>query len=64
MICFAASLADTATTISYPALTSHRAMPEAQRQRLGITDGLLRLSVGIEAIDDIRADLAGGLAAI
>ena len=64
MIRFAASLADTATTISYPALTSHRAMPKAQRERLGITDGLLRLSAGIEAVEDIRADLERGMAAV
>jgi cystathionine beta-lyase/cystathionine gamma-synthase len=64
LIRFAASLADVATTISHPALTSHRAMAPLERARLGITDGLIRVSVGIESADDICADLARGLAAV
>jgi len=52
-----------ASQILYPALASHRALPPERRRALGIGDGLLRLSVGIEAADDIMADLAGALAA-
>lgn len=48
----------------YPAKSSHRALPPDQRRDLGIGDGLLRLSVGIEDPADIQADLARALAAI
>ncbi len=64
MIRFAASLADVATTLSYPATTSHRALGAAERARIGISDGLVRLSVGIEAADDIVGDLGRGLAGV
>jgi cystathionine beta-lyase/cystathionine gamma-synthase len=57
LVAFAPSLGDTATTLSYPATTSHRALATEERARLGITGGLLRLSVGIDAADDIIADL-------
>lgn len=57
----APSLADVATTLSYPWGTSHRALPEARRLELGITPGLLRLSVGIEEIGDLLDDLEGAL---
>jgi cystathionine gamma-synthase len=60
----AASLADVSTTLSYPASTSHRSLSPADRAAAGITDGLLRLSVGIESPEDIIADLAWGLARI
>jgi len=60
----APSLADVATTISHPAKTSHRGYSAAEREAIGITPGLIRLSVGIEHIDDIIADLAAGLAAV
>lgn len=60
----AASLADVSTTLSYPAGTSHRALAPEDRAAAGITDGLLRLSVGIESPQDILADLAWGLAHI
>ena len=58
---FAPSLADVTTTLSHPATTSHRGLPPDERARLGVTDGLIRLSVGIEAADDIIADLERGL---
>jgi cystathionine beta-lyase/cystathionine gamma-synthase len=61
LIEFAPSFGDTATTWSYPARTSHRGIPEARRQELGIGDGLVRLSVGLEAGDDLIDDLAGAL---
>ncbi|HEV8192341.1 MAG TPA: aminotransferase class V-fold PLP-dependent enzyme, partial [Ktedonobacterales bacterium] len=60
----AASLADVSTTLSYPAGTSHRTLSPEARAAVGITDGLLRLSVGIESPEDIMADLAWGLAQI
>jgi cystathionine gamma-synthase len=57
----APSFADVATTLSYPAGTSHRALGPDDRGAIGVTDGLLRLSVGIEDPDDIIADLRAGL---
>lgn len=59
----ALSLGGVETTICAPAATSHRTMPEAERRRLGITGGLLRLSVGIEDAADLVADLDRALAA-
>jgi len=58
------SLGEVATTISYPAVSSHRPLPEAAREALGVGPGTLRISCGIEHADDIIADLArafGGL---
>ncbi|MDL2344317.1 aminotransferase class I/II-fold pyridoxal phosphate-dependent enzyme [Deinococcus sp. MIMF12] len=57
----APSLADVVTTLSWPWGTSHRALPEAERRRLGITPGLLRLSVGIEDIGDLLGELEEAL---
>lgn len=59
----APSLADVSTTISHPSKTSHRGLGEAARQAAGIRPGLIRLSVGIEHVDDISADLQRGLEA-
>jgi methionine-gamma-lyase len=53
----AASLGDTRSLIVHSASTSHRAVPADQRTAMGVTDGLVRLSVGIEAADDLIADL-------
>lgn len=61
LVPFAPSLGDTSTTLSYPTATSHRSLSEGERQRLGITPGLVRLSVGIDAAGDIIADLDAGL---
>jgi cystathionine beta-lyase len=59
----AASLGGVETTICAPVLTSHVKVPREERERLGITDTLLRLSVGIEHADDLIADLAQALGA-
>jgi cystathionine beta-lyase/cystathionine gamma-synthase len=56
------SLGSTITTLSHPASTSHRGMPGEQLVALGITPGMLRLSVGIEDVADLRADLEQALA--
>jgi cystathionine gamma-synthase len=50
---FCPSLGGTATTCSYPAGTSHRFVDKAEKARLGITDGLIRLSAGIEPFEEI-----------
>lgn len=54
----AVSLGGVESILSYPATMSHAAMPPAERAARGITDGLLRLSVGLEDSDDLIADLA------
>jgi O-succinylhomoserine sulfhydrylase len=55
------NLGDTKTLLTHPASTSHGKLAEAQRQAAGIGQGLIRLAVGLEHIDDITADLARGL---
>ena len=57
----AESLGGVESLIAHPATMTHAAMDAPARQRAGLTDGLLRLSVGIEAYDDLRDDLAAGL---
>ncbi|MDO8263956.1 MAG: O-succinylhomoserine sulfhydrylase [Gallionella sp.] len=61
MISITANLGDTKTTITHPASTTHaRITPEA-RAAAGITDGLIRIGVGLEAVVDVQNDLARGL---
>jgi cystathionine gamma-synthase/methionine-gamma-lyase len=62
MIVRATSLGDVHTMITYPVLSSHREVAPKQRERMGIRDNLLRISTGIEAVDDITADLDQALA--
>lgn len=57
LIAFAESLGGVESLITFPAVQTHADIPPAVRERLGITDRLLRLSVGIEAVDDLTADL-------
>lgn len=59
-----ANLGDSKTTITHPATTTHGRLTEEARAAAGITDGMLRLSIGLESVDDIKADLARGFAAI
>jgi len=60
----AESLGGVESLIEHPALMTHASIPAEQRARLGIGDGLIRLSVGIEDVDDLRADLRRALDAI
>jgi cystathionine beta-lyase/cystathionine gamma-synthase len=53
----AATLGDIYTEVLHPATASHRSLSAAERERIGITDDLVRLSAGIEAVEDIIADL-------
>jgi cystathionine beta-lyase/cystathionine gamma-synthase len=57
MIVRATSLGDVHTMMLYPVMSSHRDISPKHRERMGIRDGLVRLSVGIEAVEDIIADL-------
>lgn len=59
----ATSLGDVQSMMLYPPISSHRDLSPRHRQRLGINDNLVRLSVGIEAAEDILGDLESGLAA-
>jgi len=56
-----ANLGDVKTTITHPASTSHGRLTEEQRQAAGIGQGLIRISVGLEHLDDLKADLSRGL---
>jgi len=56
-----ANLGDTKTTITHPSSTSHGRLTEAQRQAAGISQGMIRVAMGLEDILDIQADLARGL---
>ncbi len=62
MVVRATTLGDLHTIIAYPVMASHRDVSPKQRERLGIRDNLLRISVGIEAVEDIIADLEQALA--
>ncbi len=57
----AESLGGVETIITHPATMTHAAIPPEQRQKIGITDGLIRISVGIEDVEDIIADLNASL---
>ena len=58
------NLGDTKTTIAHPATTSHGRLTEVQRQAAGIGQALVRVAVGLENIEDIKADLARGLGSL
>ncbi|HEV7912496.1 MAG TPA: O-succinylhomoserine sulfhydrylase [Albitalea sp.] len=59
-----ANLGDTKTTITHPASTSHGRLTEEQRQAAGITQGMIRVAVGLDDIEDIKADLLRGLGSL
>ncbi|MBW3110567.1 MULTISPECIES: cystathionine beta-lyase [Bacillaceae] len=61
---FAVSLGAVESILSYPSRMSHASMPKEERERRGITDGLLRLSVGLENVDELISDLKKGLDSI
>ena len=64
MCSITANLGDTKTTITHPASTSHGRLTEAQRQAAGITQGMIRVAVGLDDVRDIKADLLRGLATL
>jgi len=57
MVVRATSLGDVHSMTLYPAMSSHRELSPKHRQRMGIGDNLVRLSIGIEGVEDIIADL-------
>ncbi len=64
LMALAESLGGVETLISHPATMTHASVPAEMRQRIGVTDDLVRISVGIEDIDDLREDLANALSHI
>src|ERR1700738_48596 len=64
LFALAESLGGVESLIEHPALMTHGSIPEAQRETLGIGDSLVRLSVGVEDVDDLRRDLRDALDAI
>jgi len=63
LISITANLGDTKSTITHPATTTHGRLTPEQRADAGISDGLIRISVGLEDIEDLKRDLATGLQA-
>jgi O-succinylhomoserine sulfhydrylase len=64
MISITANLGDVKTTITHPATTTHGRLSPEDKDKAGITENLIRLSVGIEAIDDLKTDLTRGFQAL
>lgn len=61
LISITANLGDAKSTLTHPASTTHGRITQEARDSAGITDGLLRVAVGLESPNDIMADLARGL---
>ena len=61
LISITANLGDVKTTLTHPGTTTHGRIPPAARAAAGISDGLLRIAVGLEAVSDLQADLERGL---
>ena len=61
MVSITANLGDTKTTITHPATTTHGRLTPEQLEQAGISDGLVRVAVGLEEIEDIKADLSRGM---
>jgi O-succinylhomoserine sulfhydrylase len=64
MLSITANLGDTKTTITHPATTTHGRLTPEERAAAGIGDGLIRVAVGLENVEDIESDLARGLDAL
>jgi O-succinylhomoserine sulfhydrylase len=61
MISITANFGDVKSTVCHPSTTTHARVPQADRESSGIVEGLVRLAVGLEDVEDVRADLARGL---
>jgi O-succinylhomoserine sulfhydrylase len=64
LIVISNNLGDSKSMVTHPATTTHMRIGAAERQRLGISDGVIRLSVGLEDVGDLRDDLAAGFRAV
>jgi len=61
LISITANLGDTKSTITHPATTTHNRLTPEQRQQAGIAEGLIRVAIGLEDIEDLKTDLARGM---
>jgi len=61
LLSITANLGDTKSTITHPATTTHGRLSDEEKQQAGISEGLVRISVGLESIDDIKMDIEKGL---
>jgi O-succinylhomoserine sulfhydrylase len=61
LLSLTANLGDTRSIATHPASTTHSKLSEADRLKVGITSGLIRISVGLESVEDIWADIAQAL---
>lgn len=61
LLSITANLGDAKSTVTHPATTTHGRLTDEERKRAGISDGMIRISVGLESIDDIKADIERGL---
>jgi O-succinylhomoserine sulfhydrylase len=64
MLSITANLGDTKTTVTHPATTTHGRLTDEERETAGIGEGLIRIAVGLEDVEDIKTDLARGLATL
>jgi O-succinylhomoserine sulfhydrylase len=64
MMSLTANLGDTKTTIVHPASTTHGRLTDAQRQAAGISEGLVRIAVGLENFEDLQLDCERGFSAL
>ena len=64
LMSLAESLGGVETLVSHPATMTHASVPPERRQAIGVTDDLVRISVGIEDVEDLREDLAQALSAL
>lgn len=64
LVSITANLGDVKTTLTHPATTTHARITAAERERAGINEGLLRISVGLEDLLDLKTDIERGLAAV
>lgn len=64
LLSITANLGDVRSTITHPASTTHGRVSEEERAKMGVTESLIRISVGLEDVADLKADLARGLAAL
>jgi O-succinylhomoserine sulfhydrylase len=64
MVSITANLGDTKTTITHPATTTHGRLSAEDKAESGISEGLIRVAVGLESVDDIRTDLQRGLGSL
>ncbi len=61
LISITANLGDTRSTITHPATTTHGRVPAEAREAAGIGEGMIRVAVGLENVEDLKKDLARGL---